>query len=127
MYRFAHDDDEGILEIRIEGFMPLAAFPAFAHEFRRHVREARMCGRPLRLMIDARGGAALPADVADRIARLERELLTSALDRVALVTAPSLNSGRHIPTSGRSQSFGSARDAHHWLLAFAHNPLRRAA
>ena len=127
MHRFTNDDDDGILEIRVEGFMPLAAFPAFAHEFRRHVREIRMCGRPLRLMIDMRGAAALPADVADRIARLEQELLTSALDRVAVITAPSLKTGRHVATCGRSQSFAHSSEARRWLMVFAHNPLRRAA
>ncbi|MEZ0244325.1 MAG: hypothetical protein ACAH11_13190 [Sphingomonas sp.] len=127
MYRFTHDDDDGIIEVRIEGYMPLAAFPAYSHDFRRHVREARMCGRPLRLMIDMRGGAALPADVADRIARLEHELLTSALDRVAVITAPSLKTGRHIATCGRAHNFAYTSEARRWLMAFAHNPLRRAA
>jgi len=127
MYRFTQDDEDGILEISVEGTLPLAAFPAYAHEFRRHIREARLCGRPLRLMIDLRGSAALPADVADRVARLEHELLISALDRVAMITAPSLKSGRHIATSGRSQSFAHASEARRWLLAFAHHPMRRAA
>lgn len=127
MYRFTHDDEDGILEISVEGNLPLAAFPAYAHEFRRHVREARMCGRPLRVMIDVRGSAALPADVADRVSRLEHELLTSALDRVAMIAAPSLKSSRYIATSGRSQSFAHVSEARRWLLAFAHNPMRRAA
>ncbi|MCW3847501.1 STAS/SEC14 domain-containing protein [Sphingomonas sp. LB-2] len=127
MYRFTHDDEDGILEIRVEGFMPLAAFPAYAHEFRSHVREARMCGRPVRLMIDLRGSAAFPADVADRIARLEHELLTSALDRIAVIAMPGAKASRTIATSGRSHSFANAGEARRWLLAFAHHPMRRAA
>lgn len=127
MFRFTHDEDDGILEIRVEGYMPLAAFPAYAHEFRTRVREARMCGHALRLMIDMRGAAALPADVAERIARLEHELLTSALDRVAVVTAPSLKTGRHVATNGRSQNFAHSNDARRWLMTYAHHPMRRAA
>ena len=129
MYRFTNNDEDGILEIRVEGFMSLAAFPAYAHEFRQHVREARLCGRPLRVLIDISDSEILPADVADRISRLEHELLTSALDRVAVVTPSALRAlqARHIATSGRTQTFASARPARQWLIAFAHNPLRRAA
>ncbi len=129
MYRFTNNDEDGILEIRVEGFMSLSAFPAYAHEFRQHVREARLCGRPLRVLIDISDSEILPADVADRISRLEHELLTSALDRVAVVTPSALRAlqARHIATSGRTQTFASARPARQWLIAFAHNPLRRAA
>lgn len=129
MYRFTDDDEDGILEIRIEGVMTLGAFPAYAHEFRLRVREARLCGRPLRVLIDVSASEALAADVADRLSRLEHELLTSALDRVAVVTPSALRAlqARHIATSGRTQTFAAARPARQWLLAFAHNPLRRAA
>lgn len=129
MYRFRQHDEDGILEIRSEGFMTLAGFAAYASELRRHVREARLCGRPVRMLIDATEGEVLPMDVADRLSRLERELLTSALDRVAVVTPSSLKAlqVRHIATSGRTQTFASRYEARRWLRAMAHNPLRREA
>ena len=127
MYRFTHDDEDGIIEIRIEGSLPLAGFLSYASDFRRHVREARLCGRPLRLMIDLRGSGALNPEVADRMSRLEHELLTSALDKVAMIAPPSLKAGRQVATTGRAQSFAHYDDARRWLLAFAHHPMRRAA
>lgn len=123
MFRFTHDDEDGILEVRIEGSLPMALFLSYAQMFRTHVREARMCGRPLRLMIDMRGAATLPADVAERMARLEQELITSALDRVATIVM----SNQRGLSSRRGQSFTQSDDARRWLLAFAHNPMRRAA
>jgi len=129
MYRFTHDDDDGILEIGIEGSLTLASFPAYAQEFRQHVREVRLCGRPLRVLIDVSRSELLATGVADRIARLEHELFTSALDRVAVVTPSALRAlqARHIATSGRTQTFATMRPARQWLLAFAHHPMRRAA
>lgn len=129
MYRFTEHDEDGILEIRGEGFMSLAAYARYASELRRHVREARLCGRPVRLLIDTTDGEILPIDVAHRLSRLERELLTSALDRVAVVTPSSLKALqiRHIATSGRTQTFACLREGRRWLRAMAHNPLRREA
>ncbi|MEI9851797.1 MAG: hypothetical protein WDN24_14285 [Sphingomonas sp.] len=122
MYDIAFDGSSGIISVRANAVLNAEEFARYARELRHHVLRARWRQGQVRILVDATAGGVLPGDVAQGIAELQRELLTGAHDRIAVIVSTSLQKlqVRRISLPGKGETFLSESAARTWLSAYAH-------
>jgi hypothetical protein len=117
-FKIRFDAETSVVRVWLNAELDDETFTHYRDEMARALQQSRAAGPAVRVLIDARGLEAMPANSPDRIAELSQ--LFAAQDRIAMVVRSSLLKieTRRVAHSDCVQGFVSENAAWTWLMAY---------